>query len=95
MTSGHSAAITSAGGYRRACRRTRPHGRAEVEQGRGQAAVLRRWRIEAAALPLVEAAPHALLLAGGDRVLEAGLAHRADRADRLAASAAVVGLDGG
>ena len=38
---------------------------------------------QAAAFPLVEAAPHALLLAGGDGVLETGLPHRAHRAHGL------------
>ena len=38
---------------------------------------------QAAAFPLVEAAPHALLLPGGDGVLEAGFPHRAHRAHGL------------
>src|SRR5262249_36055791 len=38
---------------------------------------------QAASFLLGKAAPHALLLAGGDRVLEARLAHRAHEADLL------------
>ena len=82
MTSGHSAAIhppDATGGDPDERRTKRPR----VERGLERSGGLAALADQAAAFPLVEAAPHALLLAGGDRVLEAGLPHRADRADRL------------
>ena len=82
MTSGHSAAVhpADATGARAAGRGAARC--AEVEKGS-----LRRRSCGAGGQPapflLVETTPHALLLAGGDRVLQARLAYRADRADRL------------
>src|SRR4051794_28054064 len=62
-----------------ACRRARSGGFAALAD-------------EAATFPCVETAPHALLLAVRERVLQAGLPHRADGADRLGVERALVRL---
>ena len=80
MTSGHSAAFIRRMLPAPPCGRS-PHRAPGVRCV--NYAVRRRLADESAAFPFVESAPDALLLPGGDRVLEARFPHRADRADRL------------
>ena len=70
-------------------RRTKRRVRRGFRPGSGGLAAL---ADESAAFPLVETAPHTLLLAVHDRVLEAGFPHGADRADRLGLARPVVRL---
>ena len=92
-TSGHSAAVI-AGCYRGESVRKAaqvPCARSERAGNSGGLAALAH---ETSTLTFVETAPHALLLAGSDRVLETRLAHRAHRADRLGGVAGAVGFRG-
>ena len=83
---GHAAEVTEGGSGEAVQARAPPPGRTRASGGLAAPAH------EAATFALREPTPHALLLPGGDGVLEARLAHRADAADRLRASAAVVGI---